>query len=267
MSSLKSWKSSIPYKNDCFLLKYIRILFVFLFSLQCGLMHAVEEVSPSAADSLLVDSVEAIIPEMYAVENVKEDTLNNAGSANKAQSISKKKKEEQQVVKDYFKPDPKKATWYAIVCPGLGQIYNRSYWKLPILYGGMLTFTYLIRWNGGMYNDYHNAYHDILDSDPNTQSYLSLVPEYDGTQTWLKTTLKSKTERYRRARDLSTFGMVALYLVSVVDAFVDAHLYDFTVTDDLTLRVEPIFNSYGLESSMEGKNPMFVGLQCSFSFK
>ena len=192
----------------------------------------------------------------------------NAGDSIKnVQAKTKKKIEDQHIMKDYFKPDPKRATWYAIVCPGLGQIYNRSYWKLPILYGGMLTFTYLIRWNGGMYNDYHNAYHDILDSDPTTQSYLSLVPEYDGSQTWLQSTLKSKTERYRRARDLSTFGMVALYLVSVVDAFVDAHLYDFTVTDDLTMRLEPVFNTNGFGGSMYDNQSMYVGLQCSFSFK
>lgn len=261
MSSLKSWKSLIPYKNDSFLLKYFRILFVFLFSLHCGFSYAVDGVSPSAADSILTDTIEAVVPELYVIEDNMDDTIKNT------QANTKKKIEEQPIKKDYFKPDPKKATWYAIVCPGLGQIYNRSYWKLPILYGGMLTFTYLIRWNGGMYNDYHNAYHDILDSDPNTQSYLSLVPEYDGSQTWLQSTLKSKTERYRRARDLSTFGMVALYLVSVVDAFVDAHLYDFTVTDDLTMRLEPVFNTNGFGGSMYDSQSMYVGLQCSFSFK
>jgi len=261
MSSLKSWKFLIPYKNDCFLLKNIRILFVFLFSLHCGFSYAVDGVSPSAADSILTDTVEAVIPEFFVVEDNAGDSIKNV------QAKTKKKIEDQHIMKDYFKPDPKRATWYAIVCPGLGQIYNRSYWKLPILYGGMLTFTYLIRWNGGMYNDYHNAYHDILDSDPTTQSYLSLVPEYDGSQTWLQSTLKSKTERYRRARDLSTFGMVALYLVSVVDAFVDAHLYDFTVTDDLTMRLEPVFNTNGFGGSMYDNQSMYVGLQCSFSFK
>ena len=169
--------------------------------------------------------------------------------------------------KDFFKPDPKKATWYAIVCPGLGQIYNRSYWKLPVLYGGMLTFTYLISWNGRMYNEYHNAYHDILDNDPATESYLSLYPEYNGTQTWLQNTLKTRTNNYRRSRDLSTFGMVALYLVSVIDAFVDAHLYDFTVSDDLSMHWEPVINANGLGNSLEARQQSVVGFQCCLKFK
>lgn len=169
----------------------------------------------------------------------------------------------------YFKPDPKRATWYALVCPGLGQIYNRSYWKLPILYGGILTFTYFLGWNNRMYNEYHNAYRDILDNDPTTKSYENLInTNYNGTQSWLQQTLKSKTTRYRRYRDLSTFGLVAFYMVSVIDAFVDAHLYDFTVTDDLSMKVEPVINLYGMEGvTGETTQRATVGLQCSFRFK
>lgn len=162
-----------------------------------------------------------------------------------------------------FKPDPRRATWYAIVCPGLGQIYNRSYWKLPILYGGVLTCTYLITWNGRMYNDYRNAYHDIIDSDPNTNSYMSLFPSYDGTQSWLPNTLQTKMNNYRRTRDMSVFVMVMLYVVSAVDAFVDAHLYDFTVSEDLSLRVEPIINNYNWDNVNKEKT---FGFQCSITF-
>ena len=137
----------------------------------------------------------------------------------------------------------------------------------------MMTFTYLIGWNGRMYNDYHDAYHDILDTDPETNSYLIFYPQYDGTQSWLQSTLKTKTNRYRRARDLSTFGLVALYLVSVVDAFVDAHLYDFSVTDDLSMRIEPVINTYGLDGingmggAFDARQNSFVGIQCSIHFK
>ncbi len=165
------------------------------------------------------------------------------------------------VDKSAFKPDPKRATWYAIVCPGLGQIYNRSYWKLPVLYGGALACTYLITWNGRMYNDYRNAYHDIIDSDPNTNSYMTLFPSYDGSQSWLPSTLKSKMNSYRRTRDMSVFAVVMLYMVSAVDAFVDAHLYDFTVSDDLSLRVEPIINSY----STDDRSRSF-GFRCNITF-
>ena len=207
------------------------------------------------SDTLVSDT-----PEFYVLE-----------SSNQVQSGKKSPEVNSTMMnKSYFKPDPKKATWYAIVCPGLGQIYNRSYWKLPILYGGMMTFTYLIGWNGRMYNDYHDAYHDILDTDPVTDSYLIFYPQYDGTQSWLQSTLKTKTNRYRRARDLSTFGLVAFYLVSVVDAFVDAHLYDFSVTDDLSMRIEPVINTYGMDgmgTAFDARQNSFVGIQCSIHFK
>lgn len=167
-----------------------------------------------------------------------------------------------------FRPDPAKATWYALVCPGLGQIYNRSYWKVPILYGGVATLSYLIIWNGRMYNDYKNAYHDLMDTDPTTNSYQALVPSHSNYgDEWMQSVLKKRRDMYRRYRDLSIFGMAALYVVSVVDAFVDAHLYDFSVTDDLSLRVEPFVNPYGgTNPMMVGKEPAMYGFQCSVRF-
>ncbi|MBO4805063.1 MAG: hypothetical protein J5554_03390 [Paludibacteraceae bacterium] len=164
-----------------------------------------------------------------------------------------------------FHPDPAKATWYALVCPGLGQIYNRSYWKVPILYGGVATLSYLIIWNGRMYNDYKNAYHDLMDTDPTTNSYQTLVPSYgDYGADWMQSVLKKRRDMYRRYRDLSIFGMAALYVVSVVDAFVDAHLYDFSVTDDLSFRVEPLVNPYGYNPV--GPESSMYGFQCSVRF-
>lgn len=167
----------------------------------------------------------------------------------------------------HFTPDPTKATLYALVCPGLGQIYNRSYWKVPIVYGGIVTLGYLISWNGRVYNDYKNAYYDICIKDPNSQSYKRMVSRYtENDDQWLKNTLKRKRDLYRRYRDMSIFGMVGLYILSVVDSFVDAHLYDFTVSDDLSLRMEPMvkpaeYNDNGLNYS-----PAIYGLQCSVTF-
>ena len=144
-----------------------------------------------------------------------------------------------------FTPDPAKAIWYALVCPGLGQIYNRSYWKVPILYGGIVTLSYLVIWNGRMYNDYRNAYHDIMDNDPNTKSYEAIFYNVQGADmSWKQSTLDRKQNSYRRNRDLSIFGMVALYAISVIDAFVDAQLYNFSVSEDLSLRVEPVINDF-----------------------
>ena len=212
--------------------------------------------SPSVSEFHVVQSGDSLRVDLDSVVKADKERKERTSSPTKGKTSL-----------DYFKPDPKRATWYALVCPGLGQIYNRSYWKLPILYGGILTFTYLISWNGGMYNDYHNAYHDILDDDPTTDSYLAFYPSYDGTQSWLQSTLKTKTKRYRRARDLSTFGLVAFYMVSVIDAFVDAHLYDFSVTDDLSLHWEPVINTYGLGNTCDVQPTAMVGIQCTFQFK
>src|SRR5690606_33048723 len=76
-----------------------------------------------------------------------------------------------------FKPDPVKAIWMGAVIPGYGQILNRKYWKLPIVYGGFLGCAYAITWNANRYSNYKNAYLDIRDSDPNTNSYNLLIPE------------------------------------------------------------------------------------------
>ena len=70
-----------------------------------------------------------------------------------------------------WRPDTKRALWLAIVLPGAGQIYNRKFWKLPIVYGGFVGCAYAMRWNNMMYHDYSQAYLDLSDDDPNTQSY------------------------------------------------------------------------------------------------
>jgi hypothetical protein len=164
-----------------------------------------------------------------------------------------------------FMPDPAKATWYALICPGLGQIYNRSYWKVPVLYGGIATLSYLIMWNGRMYNDYRNAFHDIMDNDPLTRSYEPIFYNMPNADLgWKQNTLKRKRDFYRRNRDLSMFGMMALYVASVIDAFVDAQLYNFSVSEDLSLRVEPVINNF---FDLQGDpNSNMLGFKCTINF-
>lgn len=169
------------------------------------------------------------------------------------------------MLRPLFMPDPMKAIWYALVCPGLGQIYNRSYWKVPILYGGIVTLSYLIIWNGRMYNDYRNAYHDIMDNDPNTNSFETIFYNMQGADlNWKQSTLERKKDYYRRNRDLSAFGVVLLYAVSVIDAFVDAQLYNFSVSEDLSLRVEPVINNF-FYANEATKTPSF-GFRCLVKF-
>ena len=148
----------------------------------------------------------------------------------------------QQQVQKVFVPKPTKALWLSLVLPGAGQIYNRKYWKLPIIYGGFLGCAYALTWNQMMYRDYSQAYLDIMDDDPNTKSYLDMLPpRYDitGREDQFKKIFKRKKDFYRRYRDLSAFCFIGVYLLSVVDAYVDAQLSEFDISPDLSMKVEP----------------------------
>mgnify|MGYP004445303355 FL=1 len=141
-----------------------------------------------------------------------------------------------------FVPNSQRALWLGIIFPGGGQIYNRKYWKLPIFYGGFLGCIYALNWNNQMYRDYQQAYLDIMDSDPNTKSYEAMLPiGYDitGKEEQFKSIFKRKKDYYRKYRDLSIFAMIAVWALSVIDAYVDAELSTFDISTDLTLQVAP----------------------------
>lgn len=142
---------------------------------------------------------------------------------------------------------PHTATMYAAILPGLGQIYNRKYWKLPLLYGGAAALGYAIHFNNKYLKKYSNAYRDFLLQDPNNKSYMYFVERAHLTEEqvqgqykqWFQNSLKRKKDYYRRYRDLSIFGMAGLYLVQIVDACVDAHFFNFDVSDDLAFNWSP----------------------------
>ena len=135
-----------------------------------------------------------------------------------------------------FNPDPTRAVWMSALFPGLGQIYNRRYWKLPIVIGGFMGLGYATSWNNGMLSDYTKAYRDIMDTDPSTKSYMDFFPpttkEEDLDKTWLTNLLRSRKNFYRRNRDLCVICMVGVYLIAMVDAYVDASLSHFDVTPE-----------------------------------
>ena len=167
-----------------------------------------------------------------------------------------------------WKPNPKRALWLGLILPGAGQIYNQKFWKLPIIYGGMVGCAYAIQWNNQMYRDYAQAYMDIMDNDPTTASYTQFV--HLGTTITssniarYQELFRSRKERYRRWRDLSIFTMIGVYALSVIDAYVDASLSEFDISNDLSLRVEPAVIKTGATS-----NPLQtsgVGLHCSLTF-
>lgn len=168
-----------------------------------------------------------------------------------------------------WRPDTKRAMWLALVLPGAGQIYNRKYWKLPIIYGGFVGCAYAMSWNNQMYHDYSQAYLDIMDDDPNTQSYnqfLHLGAQIDASNIErYKEIFRKRKDRYRRWRDMSMFVMIGVYAFSVIDAYVDASLSEFDISDDLSLRVEPTV----INNNQRTRNPLrssTLGLQCSLTF-
>jgi hypothetical protein len=145
--------------------------------------------------------------------------------------------------KRVFVPDPTRAVWLSALCPGLGQIYNRRYWKLPIVIGGFMGLGYGASWNNGMLSDYTRAYYDLMDNDPSTKSYMDFFPpntsEESLNRSWLERVLKSRKDYFRRNRDLCIIGMVGVYLIAVVDAYVDASLTNFDISPDLSMQVVP----------------------------
>ncbi len=157
-------------------------------------------------------------------------------------------------VKDIFPQEkeeevhsPHKATFYSAIFPGLGQIYNKKYWKLPIIYGAIGGLGYAIHFNSTNYVKYKNAYRDFLIQDPGNKSYIKVIPinltveDVEGQYaTWFEQALENKREYYRRYRDLSYIGMAAIYVLNMIDATVDAHFYNFDVSDDLSMKLQPV---------------------------
>lgn len=163
-----------------------------------------------------------------------------------------------------FNPDPMRAMWLSALCPGLGQIYNHRYWKLPIVIGAFVGLTYGTSWNNRMFKDYSKAYRDISDNDPNTRSYMDFYPptvkESDLDKTWLTSTLKNHRDYYRRYRDICIIGIAAVYLLNVIDAYVDASMMHFDVSPDLSMHWGPAVIS-------SDRSPLpSVGLGCTFGF-
>lgn len=154
-----------------------------------------------------------------------------------------------------FNPSPTRAVWLSALFPGLGQIYNRRYWKLPIVVGGFMGLGYGTAWNNNQLRDYTQGYRDVMDNDPATNSYMNFFPsttsEESLDKTWLSATLKSRRDYYRRNRDICIICMAALYLLCMLDAYVDATLIHFDISDNLSLDVSP--------TVVADKNPVSAG--------
>ncbi|MDR1810409.1 MAG: DUF5683 domain-containing protein [Prevotella sp.] len=172
-----------------------------------------------------------------------------------------------------FTPNPTRAVIYSAIFPGLGQVYNRKYWKLPIIYGGFIGLSYGISWNGRYYNDYSKAYRSIAGENPRESYYNGWGDFYPGRDPNeltdsqienLRQAFRRKKDFYRRNRDLCIISAVGVYLICMVDAYVDAQLFDFDLSPNLSLRVEPaVMQSF---ASLPVTGTRTLGVQCSISF-
>ena len=159
--------------------------------------------------------------------------------------------------------DVKKATTLSMICPGAGQIYNKSYWKMPIVIGGMASMVYVIDWNNRGYKRFKNAYTLLSDFEQNPGKYPGGVSKDEFGGRYSASFLKNLRDSYRRNRDLSILLTAAVYAFQAVDAHVDAHLKDFDVSDDLTVDLQPTIDYQYTQHN--GTNPVF-GFNLNLTF-
>ena len=202
-----------------------------------------------------------------AVSNVLAATLQNDSIYLISTSDTVKVVEtEEYVSKSTFQPDAQKSVWFAAVVPGLGQIYNRQYWKVPIIYGGALGLAYGITWNDRMFVDYKKGYVDLMDKDPNTNYFEYLLPEgvtlNNSNKDYYTRVIKTKLDNYRRYRDLCIIASAVFYLLTIIDAYVDAQMFDYDINPDLSLEVVPTVIAPSAAHEQESS----VGLSCKLKF-
>jgi len=143
--------------------------------------------------------------------------------------LAQNESEEQISIK---KHSPRKATLYSTLVPGLGQVYNKKYWKVPIIYGGLYACVSISAFNHQQYTKIRSAYNDLKTTNPNgTIQVGNIIYTLNG--------LETSRDYYLKNRDLFAIFTVGIYVLNIVDANVDAHLFDFDISDDLSMRFEP----------------------------
>lgn len=149
---------------------------------------------------------------------------------------------------------PSKATIMSACLPGLGQIYNKKYWKVPIIYAGFGVLAYLIVFNANYYITYKSAYIESFNGDT-AGNYSDIVKKYP------LSSILSAREYYRRNLEISIIFSVVLYALNVIDAAVDAHLFTYDIKKDMSFRVEPTLIPPAPQSRSYSS-----GLRLSFNF-
>ena len=132
---------------------------------------------------------------------------------------------------EYGEKIPKKAGLYSAILPGSGQIYTKKYWKVPVIYGGLITSAYYINESNDLYQLYKSTYLNRLDGD------------FTDNLNYSDSDLRTLTEHYRRNREVSALLFTLTYILNIVDASVNAHLFDYDVSEDLSLHIQPVYFS------------------------
>ncbi|HSV87546.1 MAG TPA: DUF5683 domain-containing protein [Bacteroidales bacterium] len=153
-----------------------------------------------------------------------------------------------------FLPIPGRAAMLSAALPGLGQAYNRAYWKIPIIYAGFAGVAFAVNFNNTHYQTWRSAFIAKVDGNPNT---IDLYPAFSDAA------LRRVMEFYRRNLELSYIAGVALYLLNILDANVQAHLMDFDVGEDLTMRLSPSVSAFELPGAGSMSAP---GLKLTLRF-
>jgi hypothetical protein len=187
------------------------------------------------------------------------------GYSDSLDSLNQVKKDSVKVTNMPYKIIPRQATLKSLMIPGWGQLYNRQYWKLPLVAGAFITLGMIANYNQVRYSKYRD-YYFVVSVHPEDPKYVPpatvAVPYEDGVTRDLDVNqLKRINDGFRRNRDYTYIGMVLAWALNVVDANVSAHLKTFDVSDDLSLHVKPIMEIDPLSQGMVS------GLSLSFNFK
>lgn len=146
-----------------------------------------------------------------------------------------------------------KAALFSSVIPGLGQAYNKKYWKIPVLYAGLTAIALSVDYNNKNYKTFRTAYKYRVDNDPSTvDEFVSIYPD--------ESALLVRKDYYRRTRDLMIIAGAALYIANIIDAYVDAHLAEFDVSDNLSFRINPALINHSFTNVSSPGFRMLVSL-------
>ena len=251
-------KEQLSIPNSAIVRKYrVALVLATLWVMICGSISMSAQPSTVPPDSAVYLDADVLVrePLHYGYDEAADTVPTVVVDENSPYGLDGKK---------IFNPSPDRAVWLSALFPGLGQIYNRRYWKLPIVVGGFMGLGYATNWNNNQLTEYSQAYRDLMDSDPSTKSYMNFFPstvkEEDLDKTWLTNIMKRRRDFYRRNRDLCIICLVGMYMLCMVDAYVDASLAHFDVSPDLSIDWSPT-----LMISPGDRKPS-LGLNWAFNF-